>query len=211
MKARVTLRLVEIPWDEALGRRITGERFRKNRVGNVITISTTKRLETERNARLLAQNAQRKIAPLETAYVKINYVKAIDIAAILTREIEQQTSIGGGPAGGGQQQQAPGGARRIPDRFDVPAWNCGSRSDNNVVIVRDIADRIASVKELIRQIDVQTPQVVIESYIVTANQNLNRDLGIQWGYSYAASPETGNPTGVTSPADRTSGGGSVFG
>jgi type IV pilus assembly protein PilQ len=46
---------------------------------------------------------------------------------------------------------------------------------------------------------VQTPQVVIESYLVTTSENLNRALGIQWGYSYKAGPETGNPTGVNFP------------
>jgi len=199
VKARVTLRLVEIPWDQALDVVLQANGLEKIRVGNVITISTTKRLETERNARLLAQNAQRKIAPLETAYVKINYVKAIDIAAILTREIEQQTSIGG-QTGSGQQQQAPGGARGTTQiALMSPRGTVAADPTTNVVIVRDIADRIASVKELIRQIDVQTPQVVIESYIVTANQNLNRDLGIQWGYNYVASPETGNPTGANFP------------
>ena len=202
MKARVTLRLVEIPWDQALDVVLQANGLEKTRTGNVITISTTKRLEIERNARLLAQNAQRKIAPLETAYVRINYVKATDIAAILTREIEQQTSVAGGMGGGGQQPQTAAGAGaggKTQVALMSPRGTVAADPTTNVVIIRDIADRIASVKELIRQVDVQTPQVVIESYIVTAAQNLNRDLGIQWGYNYVASPETGNPTGANFP------------
>jgi type IV pilus assembly protein PilQ len=70
---------------------------------------------------------------------------------------------------------------------------------SNVVIIRDVRENIEAIRELIRNIDVQTPQVVIESYIVTANDNLIRDLGVQWGYRYIASPETGNPTGVNFP------------
>jgi type IV pilus assembly protein PilQ len=62
-----------------------------------------------------------------------------------------------------------------------------------------LPENIAAVRELVRNVDVQTPQVVIESYLVTTSENLNRALGIQWGYSYKAGPETGNPTGVNFP------------
>jgi type IV pilus assembly protein PilQ len=175
----------------------------KTRVGNVITISTTKRLETERNARLLALNAQRKIAPLETAYVKINYVKATDIVSMLSREIEQQASSGGiggvGGTGGQAQQGGGAGGRNQQVAIMSPRGTVAADATTNVVIVRDVADRIAAVRELITKIDVQTPQVVIESYIITTNENLNRDLGIQWGYQYTASTLTGNPTGLNFP------------
>lgn len=200
VKARVTLRLVEIPWDQALDVTLQANGLEKTRVGNVITISTTRRLESERNARLLALNAQRKIAALETAYVKINYVKATDIVAILTRETEQQTSTGGGGGGGGGQgQQAGGSGKSQQVALMSPRGTMAADPTTNVVIIRDVATNLASIKELIGKIDVQTPQVVIESYIITTNENLNRDLGIQWGYQYSASPRTGNPTGMNFP------------
>src|SRR4029077_13512708 len=85
VKARVTLRLVEVPWDQALDVVLQSNGLEKIRAGNVITVSTTQRLETERNARLAAQNAQQKITPLATEYVKVNYVKATDLAALVTR------------------------------------------------------------------------------------------------------------------------------
>lgn len=203
VKARVTLRLVEIPWDQALDVVLQANGLEKTRVGNVITISTTKRLENERNARLLALNAQRKIAPLETTYVKINYVKATDIVAMLTREIEQQASSGGigGPGGGtGPSQQAGGGGGKDQKVAILsPRGTIAADATTNIVIARDVADRLVAIRELISKIDVQTPQVVIESYIITTNENLNRDLGLQWGYKYTASPQTGNPTGLNFP------------
>ena len=202
VKARVTLRLVEIPWDQALDVVLQANGLEKTRVGNVITISTTRRLETERNARLLARNAQQKLASLETAYVKINYVKAVDIVSILTREIEQQATLGGsgtlGPAAAVGAAGAAGGKNQQIALLS-PRGTIASDPTTNIVIVRDVADRIASVKQFISNIDVQTPQVVIESYIITTNENLNRDLGIQWGYQYAASPQTGNATGLNFP------------
>jgi type IV pilus secretin PilQ/predicted competence protein len=206
VKARVTLRLVEIPWDQALDVVLQANGLEKTQVGNVITISTTKRLEEERNARLAAKNAQQKLAPLETAYVKVNYVKATDVVALLTREALQRTAtsatglVGSTAPPRAVSVEAPSAGRGgsqvalLSSRGTVAA-----DPTSNVVIIRDVRENIDAIRELIRNVDVQTPQVVIESYIVTANDNLIRDLGVQWGYRYIASPETGNPTGVNFP------------
>lgn len=202
VKARVTLRLVEVPWDQALDVVLQSNGLEKNRAGNVITVSTTKRLEAERNARLAAQNAQQKISPLATEYVKVNYVKATEIAALVTREAQQRAA---GASGGASARPAAasGGASGAGKTQQValmsPRGTIAADSTTNVLIVRDLPENIAAVRELIRNVDVQTPQVVIESYLVTTSENLNRSLGIQWGYSYKAGPETGNPTGVKFP------------
>lgn len=203
VKARVTLRLVEVPWDQALDVVLQSNGLEKNRAGNVITVSTTKRLEAERNARLAAQNAQQKISPLATEYVKVNYVKATEIAALVTREAQQRAAGASGGAGSRPAAAASGGASGAGRTQQValmsPRGTIAADSTTNVLIVRDLPENIAAVRELIRNVDVQTPQVVIESYLVTTSENLNRSLGIQWGYSYKAGPETGNPTGVKFP------------
>ena len=80
-----------------------------------------------------------------------------------------------------------------------PGGTIAADDTANVVVVRDVPDNIAAVRELIRHVDIQMPQVLIESYIVTANGNVSRSLGIQWGYQYTAGPDTGNPTGVNFP------------
>lgn len=204
VKARVTLRLVEVPWDQALDVVLQSNGLEKSQTGNVITVSTTKRLEAERNARLAAENAKQKITPLATEYVKINYVRATDIAALITRETQQRTTStgtrssttsrtsagAGGASGGGRAQQIA---------LMSPRGTIAADSTTNVLILRDLPENITAVRELIRNVDVQTPQVVIESYLVTTSESLNRALGIQWGYSYRAGPETGNPTGVNFP------------
>src|SRR5262249_50546020 len=69
----------------------------------------------------------------------------------------------------------------------------------NTLIVRDIADGIANARELVRRLDVQTPQVAIQGLIFEGDTNLDRNLGIRWGANYVASPETGNPTGQDFP------------
>jgi type IV pilus assembly protein PilQ len=202
VKARVTLRLVEVPWDQALDVVLQSNGLEKSQTGNVITVSTTKRLETERTARLAAQTAQQKITPLATEYVKVNYVKATDVAALITREAQQRAASAGAAATrSAPSSRAPsgGGGRSQQVALMSPRGTIAADATTNVLIIRDLPENIAAVRELIRNVDVQTPQVVIESYLVTTSENLNRDLGIQWGYQYIASPETGNPTGVNFP------------
>ena len=200
VKARVTLRLVEVPWDQALDVILQANGLEKTQVGNVVSISTTRRLEAERTARLAAQSAEQRLAPLETAYVKVNYVKAADVVALISRETQQRTAGAGATARPGAAPAAPsraaaqapsagrGGGTQVA--LMSPRGTIAADSTTNVVIIRDIHENIVAISELIKNVDVQTPQVVIESYLVTTNQNLNRDLGIQWGYNR----ETGNPS-----------------
>lgn len=204
VRARVTLRLVEVPWDQALDVIMQANGLEKTQIGNVITVSTTRRLEAERNARLAAQNAQQRLAPLETEYVKVNYVKAEDVVKLITRETQQRAGAARGSAATPAPARAPETAARgtaAGGRVAImsPRGTIAADPTTNVVIIRDVRDNISAVRELIRNLDVQTPQVMIESYIVTANESITRDLGIQWGYRYLASPETGNPTGVNFP------------
>jgi len=205
VKARVTLRLVEVPWDQALDVVLQSNGLEKSQTGNVITVSTTKRLEAERNARLAAQNAKQKLTPLATEYVKVNYVKATDVAALITREALQRAASSGGGATAAPRSSSPsggasgGGGRSQQVALMSPRGTIAADATTNVLIIRDLPENITAVRELIHNVDVQTPQVVIESYLVTTSENLNRALGIQWGYAYRASPETGNPTGVNFP------------
>ncbi|HVH97860.1 MAG TPA: type IV pilus secretin PilQ, partial [Enhygromyxa sp.] len=72
-------------------------------------------------------------------------------------------------------------------------------SRTNTLIVMDVAENIALAESLLRQLDTQTPQVLIEARIVEARTNWLRQLGIQWGFDFIASPGTGNPTGLLFP------------
>jgi type IV pilus assembly protein PilQ len=78
----------------------------------------------------------------------------------------------------------------------------------NTLIVMDVAENIALAESLVRQLDSQTPQVLIEARIVEARTNWLRQLGIQWGLDFTASPGTGNPTGLLFPNSVGIGGGS---
>ncbi len=81
-------------------------------------------------------------------------------------------------------------------------------SRTNTLILMDVAENIALAESLVRQLDSQTPQVLIEARIVEARTNWLRQLGIQWGFDFTASPGTGNPTGLLFPNSIGVGGGS---
>jgi type IV pilus assembly protein PilQ len=77
----------------------------------------------------------------------------------------------------------------------------------NVLIARDIASNLNYIEELVRSLDTQTAQVLIEARIVEATSSYNRDVGIQWGGDTTFGPATGNPTGVAFPSSISAAGG----
>ncbi len=169
VKGKVTLHLVDIPWDQALDLVLHSNRLEMQREGNVIRISTVARLKEEREALRAAQEAARELEPLKVEYIRVNYARADDalidkVKGVLTDR----------------------GSVTFDDR-------------TNTIIVRDIQKGLDDARELIRELDVQSPQVLIEAHLVEATEDFARGLGIQWGYSFQAGPLTGNPTGSNFP------------
>jgi type IV pilus assembly protein PilQ len=97
-----------------------------------------------------------------------------------------------------QQQLAPLETRLVPVSY-ATAQNLQPRT--NMLIVRDIVGQLDDVEDLVRSLDTQTPQVLIESRIVEASSTYSRDIGIQWGGAAVMSSATGNPTGLRFPSD----------
>ena len=188
MRGKVTLRLFDVPWDQALDIVLQVLNLESEQEGNVIRISTVKRLREEREELQKAQEAAKAVEPLRVEYIRVNYAKAAKLAEI----------ISGRAAGGG----AGAGGRTTGTSGQGILTNRGSAfidEFSNTLVVRDIQRGIDSARELVRRLDVQTPQVLIESNIVEATTSFARDLGVQWGYRYLAGPNTGNPTGVNFP------------
>src|SRR5581483_11604051 len=198
VKGRVTIVLRDVPWDQALDILLKSTGLEQVEFDDVITVSTAKRLEEERKARLAARQAGQQLEPLRTEYIRVNYVKAGDLANIL----QGGAGTSGAAAVAAQEiaNQAPigdaAGQRRglLSGRGSVQV-----NEATNTLIVRDIADGLANARELVRRLDVQTPQVAIQGLIFEADVNSDRSLGILWGAVYNASPETGNPTGKNFP------------
>lgn len=191
---RVTIVLYDVPWDQALDILLKSTGLEMVEYDDVITISTAKRLEEERKARLAAQVAGRRLEPLQTAYLKVNYVKARDLAGLL-RGSATNSAAGAMTASQLAGDDSAGQRRGLLSGRGTVMVNDAT----NTMIVRDISDGIVNARELVRRLDVQTPQVAIQGLIFEADTDIGRDLGVRWGASYVASPETGNPTGKNFP------------
>jgi len=188
---KVTLRLFDVPWDQALDIILQVLNLESTQERNVIRISTVKRLREEREELQRAQEAAKAVEPLHVAYLKLNYAKAINLARIISGVA--QAGIGGGPMG-----QARTGSNQ---QLGLLTTRGSAFVDeySNTIVVRDIQVGIDNARELVRRLDVQTPQVLIESRIVEATTDFERDLGVQWAYRNLQGPATGNPTGVNFP------------
>ncbi len=169
VKGKVTLHLNDVPWDQALDLVLRSNRLEKTQEGNVVRISTVSRLKEEREALRAAQDAERELEPLRVKYVRVNYAKADEAL------IEKVKGV-------------------LTDRGSVTFDD-----RTNTIIVRDIPHGIDDAAQLIHELDVQSPQVLIEANIVEATRDMARALGVQWGYNYQAGPQTGNPTGLNFP------------
>ncbi|MBP1686605.1 MAG: pilQ [Deltaproteobacteria bacterium] len=189
VRGKVTLRLFDVPWDQALDIVLQVLNLESEQEGNVIRISTVKRLREEREELQRAQEAARAVEPLHVEYLKVNYAKATKLAEIISGAARSGTT---GSRQGTRSAEAETGILTTRGSVFVDEFS-------NTLIVRDIQRGIDNSRELVRRLDVQTPQVLIESNIVEATTDFARDLGVQWGYRYLAGPNTGNPTGVNFP------------
>ncbi|HJQ84411.1 MAG TPA: type IV pilus secretin PilQ, partial [Candidatus Binatia bacterium] len=169
VKGKVTLHLSEVPWDQALDLVLRSNRLEKTHEGNVVRISTVARLKEEREALRAAQEAEKELEPLRVKYLRVNYARADE--ALIDKVKGVLTDRGG-------------------VTFD---------ERTNTIIIRDIPRGIEDATDLVRELDVQSPQVLIEANIVEATRDVARALGVQWGYSFKAGPGTGNPTGLDFP------------
>ncbi len=190
VSGKLTLKLFDVPWDQALDIVLQALNLESVQEGNVLRISTVRRLKEAREELRRAQDAAKAIEPLRVSYIHVNYAKAATLGQLINGS--QQASSGSGFGGGRRSEEAEDGVLTARGSVMTDEFT-------NTLIVRDIQRGIDNARELVRRLDVQTPQVLIESSIVEATTDFARDLGIQWGYNANIGPQTGNTTGVNFP------------
>lgn len=164
----VTIRMRNVPWDQALDVVLQSKNLGMVRQGNMIRVAPLADLEKEREL-LLARRAQEaKLAALETRLIPISYAQA--------KEMQERA----------RPLLSERGTLAVDQR-------------TNVLIARDLSGNLNQIEELIRSLDTQTPQVLVEARIVEATSNYVRDVGIQWGGDATFAAATGNPTGLAFP------------
>jgi type IV pilus secretin PilQ/predicted competence protein len=197
VQGTITLRLFDVPWDQALDIVLQVQSLESVREGNVVRISTIKRLREEREEIAKAQEAAREIEPLEVAYLRVHYHKAKLVADLISGAARSNRAgtAGSGNIGGGR------GNQNLNQEVGVLSSRGSVMVDEftNTLIVRDVRKGIESSRDLVRRLDVQIPQVLIESSIVEATTDFTRALGVQWGYNANVGPQTGTSTGANFP------------
>ncbi len=177
VQGNVTLRLVNVPWDQALDIVLQAKALDKRRSGNVVWVapqSEIAKFEQEKeDARIAIENRAETV----TEYIPVSYGNAEDIAKLLTDESKgSQGSGGAGGAGGGGSQQFNRG-------FLSPRGSISFDRRTNTLLVIDIPGRVSEIRRLINQLDKPVDQVLIEARIVIANETFARELGAKFGIS----------------------------
>lgn len=182
VQGNVTLRLINVPWDQALDIILQAKGLDKRRNGQVIWVAPTEEIAEREQALEDARIAMEDRQELMVDYIPISYGKAEDMAKLLTTEQLENTGGGQGQSGGGGSQQGVLSSRGTV-AFD---------SRTNTLIVTDIPDRITKVRELVAILDRAVRQVLIESRIVIAEEGFRKQIGARFGLSGAGEDSDGN-------------------
>jgi len=150
VQGQVTIRLVDVPWDQALDVILLTKGLGFIRVGNVLRIAPGEVLKSEEEARLQEKRAKEKLEDLVVKLQPVNYANVKEVAKMVKRLLTARGSVD----------------------IDVRT---------NTIILKDIANVIDEATALIKAIDTQTPQVMIEAKIVEANLDYLREVGSRWG------------------------------
>jgi len=158
VQGNVTLRLRNVPWDQALDIVMTTKGLDMRQNGNVIIVAPAEEIAARETADLEAKNAIAELEPLYSEFLQVNYAKASDLSGL----------ISGTDSGSGNALLSDRGSIAVDDR-------------TNTLLIQDTAERLQDIRRLVSTLDVPIKQVLIESRIVVVNDDFSRDLGIRLG------------------------------
>jgi type IV pilus assembly protein PilQ len=154
VQGNVTLRLQNVPWDQALDIVLRTKGLDKRQEGNVIYVAPAEELAAREKQQLESQKSLTELAPVRTEYLQVNYAKASDLSALIQ---QGKTSL-----------LSERGSVAIDER-------------TNTLLLQDTADRLADIRRLVQTLDIPVKQVLIEARIVIVNDDFSRELGVRFG------------------------------
>jgi type IV pilus assembly protein PilQ len=158
VQGNVTLRLQNVPWDQALDIVLRTKGLDKRQEGNVIYVAPAEELAARERQQAESRKALTELAPVRTEYLQVNYAKASDLAALI---------------------QSQGKTSLLSDRGSV---SIDERT--NTLLLADTAERLADIRRLVQTLDIPVKQVLIEARIVIVNDDFSRELGMRFGGAY---------------------------
>jgi len=165
VKGKLTLRLKNVPWDQALDIILQSKALGKRQAGGVIMVAPALEIANREKVELEALKQKTDLAPLRTEFFQANYAKAKELAKLLKTE------------DGGIMTER--GTVSVDER-------------TNTLLINDTVDQLEIIRALVHRLDVPIRQVLIESRIVIASDDFNRDIGVRWGLNR----NTANPGGI---------------
>ncbi len=156
VQGNITLRLKNVPWDQALDIILKTKGLAKRRNGNVILVAPTEEIAAREKLELESQKQVEELAPLHSELIQVNYAKAAELAALLKSEEN----------------------RLLSERGNVTV-----DERTNTLLVQDTAAKLSEIRALIEKLDIPVRQVLVESRVVIANDDFARDLGVRFGFN----------------------------
>ncbi len=173
VSGNITLVLDNVPWDQALELILRTGNLGSRLEGNVLYVAPADEIAAQEQLEIEAAQQAQALAPLFTEFVQVNYANANDILLLLTGD-----AAGAAPAGvPGDTSTATGGGGGILS----PRGTATVDERTNIIIVRDIEEKLEEVRAMLARLDVAVRQVLIEARIVNVSTDFSRDLGIRWG------------------------------
>jgi type IV pilus assembly protein PilQ len=168
----LTLRLQNVPWDQALDIVLRTKGLDKRRQDNVIIIGPTEELASREKAELAAHKEVQELSPTHTEFMQVNYAKVSDLAKLIKTANAKDSML------------SPRGSLSIDER-------------TNTLLVQDTTDKLADIRRLVQTLDVPVKQVLIEARIVIVSDTFERDLGARFGVTSAQKNGTNGLLSVT--------------
>jgi type IV pilus assembly protein PilQ len=161
VSGNLTLRLQNVPWDQALDIVLRTKGLDKRRQDNVIIIGPTEELATREKAELAAHKEVQELSPTHTEFMQVNYAKVSDLAKLIKTANAKDSML------------SPRGSLSVDER-------------TNTLLVQDTSDKLADIRRLVQTLDVPVKQVLIEARIVIVSDTFERDLGARFGVNSAS-------------------------
>jgi len=168
VKGTVTIKLRNVPWDQALDIILKSKSLGREDIGNIIRVAPIETLRKEQKDAADAYKNRQAAEPLKVRLIPVNYAKAAELTAQLKDALSDRGTV-----------------------------SVDTRT--NTIIVKDVQDALLRAEGIVRNLDTQTPEVLIEARIVEAATSFSREAGIQWGGNVSLAPTFGNATGLIFP------------
>ena len=156
----ITLRLQNVPWDQALDLVLKTRGLDSRQIGNVLMVAPAQEIAERERQEIEANKQLAELAPLQSEFIRIRYAKATDVVGLFEAGSEEGGSL-------------------ISERGSVVV-----DERTNSIVVTDTAAKLAEIRDLIEKVDIPIRQVMIEARIVIASSNIDEQLGIRWGGGY---------------------------